>query len=103
LESEDNTSSNLVLVAKGGTYVKKCNGMILKCWKCGNHGHERDKCPDGENSEKGSESNASHVSLTMGDGDIFRKLKVCHDHISVMSWQRMSIGRELVQVHGLTL
>lgn len=47
LKSEDNTSSNLVLVTRGGPNVKKKNnGIILRCYKCGKHVHVRYKCPE---------------------------------------------------------
>lgn len=48
LKSEYNTSSNSVFVARAEPYVNKNNGMVLKCWKCGNSEHVRFKCPIGE-------------------------------------------------------
>ncbi|CAL5197014.1 unnamed protein product [Lathyrus oleraceus] len=70
LKGEKNTSSNLVLVARGRSYVKKKNETGVRCWKCGMIGHIKYKCPDGPVSEKDSESNASNVSLVVKEDDL---------------------------------
>jgi hypothetical protein len=72
LKSEDNTSSNLGLVARGGPYVNKNTVIILRFCKCGKPGHVRYKCSDGEMSLKRYESNAINVSLAMGGDDILK-------------------------------
>lgn len=70
LKGEDNTSSNLVLVAIGKYYVKKINGTSVRCWKCIKIGHVKYKCHDRATLEKGSKSNACNVSLVVGDDDL---------------------------------
>lgn len=70
LNGEENTSSNSVLVCRGRSYVKKNNETGVRCWKCGKLGHIKYKCPDGAAPEKGSESNASNVSLIVREDDL---------------------------------
>ncbi|CAK8536115.1 unnamed protein product [Lathyrus sativus] len=67
---EENTSSNLVLVARGRSYVKKNNETGVKYWKCGKLGHIKYKCPNEVVSQKSSESNASNVSLAVREDDL---------------------------------
>ncbi|CAL5211080.1 unnamed protein product [Lathyrus oleraceus] len=67
LKDEDNTTSNSMLFARGMSYVKKNNETGVRCWKCGKHGHIKYKCHDGEALEKGTELNASNVSLAVRD------------------------------------
>ena len=71
MKSEGGTSSHSVLVATSGPYGKKNHGKSMACWKCGRPGHVKKNCPGGAISEKGSESDASNVSLVMGEDDIF--------------------------------
>jgi len=52
LKSEDNTSSNSMLVARGGPYVKKNNRIVMKCRKFEKLGHVRNKCLDWATWEK---------------------------------------------------
>ncbi|CAL5190816.1 unnamed protein product [Lathyrus oleraceus] len=70
LKGEENTSSNLALVSRGKSYVKKNNEAGVRCWKYGNIGHIKYKCPDGVAPKKGSESNASNVSLAVREDDL---------------------------------
>lgn len=70
LKGEDNNSSNSVLVSRGRPCMKKHNETGVKCWKYGKITHVKCKCSDGAMLEKVSESNASNVSLTLGDDDL---------------------------------
>ncbi|CAL5195973.1 unnamed protein product [Lathyrus oleraceus] len=70
LKGEENTSSNSALVARGKSYVKKNNETGVRCWKCGKFGHIKYKCPNEVASEKGYESNARNVSLTVREDDL---------------------------------
>ncbi|CAL5192959.1 unnamed protein product [Lathyrus oleraceus] len=65
LKGGENTSSNSMLVAS-----EEKNEMGVICWKYGKLGHIKYKCIDGETSEKGSESNASNVSLVVREDDL---------------------------------
>jgi len=47
LKSEDNTSSNLVSVAKGEHYMKKNHETDLRCKKCEKHGLVKYNSHDG--------------------------------------------------------
>ncbi|CAL5198186.1 unnamed protein product [Lathyrus oleraceus] len=70
LKGVENTSSNLVLVARGMSYVKKNNETGVRFWKCGKLGHIKYKCPDGAMLEKDSESNVSNLSLVVSEDDL---------------------------------
>lgn len=50
--------------------MKKNNEIGVRYWKRGKIGHLKDKCSNGTMSEKSLESNATNVSLVVGDDDL---------------------------------
>ncbi|MED6176269.1 hypothetical protein PIB30_086515 [Stylosanthes scabra] len=61
MKSEETTSSNYALVAKGDNHGKKSHGKNLTCWKCGKPGHVKRNCPNKAGSAKRTDSERVHI------------------------------------------
>ncbi|KAL4585590.1 hypothetical protein LXL04_010213 [Taraxacum kok-saghyz] len=69
LESSSHTLSSEWMVLVCGKGKKKYSLKIPVCWRCGQSGHVKRKCPGGADSVKGSDT--ANSVFVVGDGDDF--------------------------------
>ncbi|KAL5732705.1 hypothetical protein ACOSP7_032058 [Xanthoceras sorbifolium] len=68
--SNSNSGESIVVTKNGSNWNKKNSRKNTVCWGCGQSGHVKKNCQkSGVGLAKGSESEASSVSLLMEDGD----------------------------------
>ena len=70
MKSNENMTTNSMMVVRSGTHGNKNHKMNVVCWQCGKLGHVRRNCQGGDTSQKNDLDSAKSVSLIIGDNDL---------------------------------
>ena len=70
MKSNENMTTNSIMVVRSGTHGNKNHKMNVVCWQCGKPGHVRKYSRGGDTSQKNDSDSTKSVSLIMGDNDL---------------------------------